>query len=72
MVECKSGDSYDGTLQACDTFMNLRLNQVIITSADGNFSKCQEAFVRGNNIKAIQFQVEVLDKHLVIVKERQA
>lgn len=55
LVECKSGDSFDGTLQACDTFMNLRLTKVIITSAEGKFSKSDEVFVRGNNIKAIQF-----------------
>ena len=68
MVDCKNGDSFDGTLLACDTFMNMRLKNVTITSADGKFAKCEEVFVRGNNIRAIQFQQEVLEKHTIIVK----
>lgn len=58
MVDTKNGESYDGTLQACDYFMNLKLQDVIITqtAADGEikFSKCKEVFIRGNNIKYIQ------------------
>ena len=54
MVDCKNGESYDGTLAACDAFMNLKLvGGVTITSASGVFSKCDEVFIRGNNIKTI-------------------
>jgi U6 snRNA-associated Sm-like protein LSm4 len=57
LVDCKNGDSYDGTLVACDTFMNVRLSDVVITSAEKQtFTKCGEVFIRGNNIRAIQFQ----------------
>jgi len=33
MVETKNGESYDGSLESCDNFMNLKLAEVIITSA---------------------------------------
>lgn len=49
--------------------MNVRLSDVVITSAEKQtFTKCGEVFIRGNNIRAIQFQQEVLEKHTVIVK----
>ena len=75
MVDCKNGESYDGKLMACDAFMNLKLGSadapVIITSANGDvFSRAQEVFIRGNNIKTIQFAPEVLAKHQVEVKRR--
>ena len=56
MVDCKNGESYDGQLLACDAFMNLKLGggPVHITSPNGEiFSKCEEVFIRGNNIKTI-------------------
>lgn len=53
MIETRNGESYDGILQDCDDYMNMRLKDVIITSTDGKFSKCGEVFIRGNNIKAI-------------------
>mgnify|MGYP001948084326 CR=1 FL=1 len=56
MVETKNGDSYDGILEAIDSFMNVKLTTVVITSEGGEkFSKCPECFIRGNNIKSIQF-----------------
>ena len=72
MVDTKNGDSYEGTLGGCDLFMNLKLTKVIITSQSGQFARCDEVFIRGNNIKSIQFSPEVLEKHLVEVKKRQA
>jgi U6 snRNA-associated Sm-like protein LSm4 len=53
MVDTKNGESYDGNLDSIDSFMNVKLSKVIITSETGSFSKCQEAFIRGNNIKSI-------------------
>ena len=53
MVDTKNGESYDGLLGGCDNFMNLKLLKVIITSANGTFSKCDEVFVRGNSVKSI-------------------
>ena len=63
MVDTKNGESYDGILEGCDHFMNLKLSEVIITSANGDFSKAKELFVRGNSIKTIQFDKEVLERH---------
>jgi U6 snRNA-associated Sm-like protein LSm4 len=63
MVDIKNGESYEGTLAGCDLFMNLKLTKVIITTQNGAFSRCDEVFVRGNNVKTIQFNPEVLEKH---------
>ena len=80
MVTAKSGESYDGCLESIDSFMNVKLTKVVITSAGPKakkhnslkeevaddeplFSSCQECFVRGNNIKTIQFEQEKIDKH---------
>mmetsp|Transcript_84934 Transcript_84934/g.117262 ORF Transcript_84934/g.117262 Transcript_84934/m.117262 type:complete len:83 (+) Transcript_84934:23-271(+) len=66
MVDTKNGESYDGILLGCDNFMNLKLGKVIITSKDGaKFSRTDEAFIRGNNVKTIQFAPEVLEKHQI-------
>ena len=32
MIETKNGDSYDGQLESIDSFMNVKLLKVIITS----------------------------------------
>jgi small nuclear ribonucleoprotein (snRNP)-like protein len=32
LVELKSGETYNGTLVSCDTWMNLHLREVICTS----------------------------------------
>ena len=54
MVETKNGESYDGILDGVDTYMNLRLKDVIITDPSASTqSKHPIAYIRGNNIKAI-------------------
>jgi U6 snRNA-associated Sm-like protein LSm4 len=63
MVETKNGETYDGVLAGCDNFMNMKFNKVIITSKDGVFSKCDEVFIRGNNIKSIRIEDTIIDKH---------
>jgi U6 snRNA-associated Sm-like protein LSm4 len=63
MVNTKNGDSFHGLLAACDTFMNLHLTEVTITSPEGLFHECPSVFVRGNNIQTIQFEPEVLSRH---------
>jgi U6 snRNA-associated Sm-like protein LSm4 len=63
LVELKSGETYNGTLSAIDNFMNLSLNNVILTSPDGqNFHRIPTSFIRGNNIKYLRVPQEVLDK----------
>ena len=53
MIDMKNGESYDGTLLGIDSFMNVKLQKVTITSASGKFSKVEECFLRGNHIQAI-------------------
>jgi len=40
MIDTKNGESYDGVLIACDTFMNMHIKDVTITSKHGTFTKC--------------------------------
>ncbi|PNH06749.1 putative U6 snRNA-associated Sm-like protein LSm4 [Tetrabaena socialis] len=63
LVELKNGETYNGYLQQCDTWMNLHLAEVICTSKDGQrFFKMPETYLRGNTIKYISVPEEVIDK----------
>ncbi len=43
--------------------MNLKLKEITYTSSDGeNFWKVKEGFIRGNNIKSIQFKEGLIEK----------
>lgn len=53
MVDTKNGESYDGILDECDNYMNMKLSDAIITTTDGKFYKSKQVFIRGNNIKSI-------------------
>jgi U6 snRNA-associated Sm-like protein LSm4 len=51
LVELKSGETLNGHLVNCDTYMNLTLKEVVLTAADGErFYRLGEAYVRGNNV----------------------
>lgn len=51
LVELKDGDTFNGHLVSCDTWMNLVLKEVVQTSADGEkFYRLGEAYIRGNNV----------------------
>jgi U6 snRNA-associated Sm-like protein LSm4 len=51
LVELKDGDTLNGHLLSCDTWMNLVMKEVIQTSAEGDkFFRLEEAYVRGNNV----------------------
>ena len=39
MVNTKNGESYDGILQGIDSFMNVKMSKVNITSASHKHSK---------------------------------
>lgn len=53
LVELKSGETLNGHLVSCDTYMNLTLREVVQTSAEGDrFHRLAEAYVRGNNVSA--------------------
>ncbi|CAK4081006.1 unnamed protein product [Aphanomyces euteiches] len=62
LVELKNGDTYNGQLVNCDTWMNINLKEVICTSKDGDrFWKLPECYIRGNTIKYIRIPDEILD-----------
>lgn len=49
LVELKSGETLNGLLVNCDTWMNLTLREVVQTSADGDkFMRLPEIYVRGS------------------------
>lgn len=63
LVELKNGETYNGHMLQCDTWMNIHLREVICTSKDGDrFWRLPEVYVRGNTIKYIRVPDEVIDK----------
>ncbi len=69
LVELKNGETLNGHLVACDTYMNLTLKEVVQTSPEGDkFFRLPECYVRGNNIKYLRVPDEIVD----VVKEQQA
>lgn len=53
LVELKNGETLNGHLVACDTYMNLTLKEVVQTSPEGDrFFRLPECYVRGNNVSA--------------------
>jgi len=54
LVELKSGETYNGHLVDCDTFMNVTLRDVYLTSPDGEkFWKLKEVYIRGNVVSPL-------------------
>jgi U6 snRNA-associated Sm-like protein LSm4 len=85
LVELKSGETLNGLLVNCDTWMNLTLKEVVQTSADGDkFMRLPEIYVRGSTVSfqspslvcfANGFQIKYLrvpDEIVDVVKEQQA
>lgn len=51
LVELKNGETLNGHLVNCDTWMNLTLKEVVQTSPEGDrFYRLAEVYVRGNNV----------------------
>ncbi|KAK0641623.1 hypothetical protein B0T16DRAFT_496294 [Cercophora newfieldiana] len=68
LVELKNGETLNGHLVLCDTWMNLTLREVVQTSPEGDkFVRLPEVYVKGNNIKYLRVPDEILD----IVKDQQ-
>ena len=64
MVELKSGETLNGHLVGCDSWMNLTMRDVTETNADGDeFLHLPEAYVRGNNVSVGGI---VIGGHLVL------
>ncbi|RCI10449.1 hypothetical protein L249_4279, partial [Ophiocordyceps polyrhachis-furcata BCC 54312] len=62
LVELKNGETLNGHLVACDTWMNLTLRDVVQTSPEGDkFLKLKEAYVKGNNIKYLRVPDEIME-----------
>lgn len=54
LVELKNGETLNGHLVNCDTWMNLTLKEVVQTSPEGDrFWRLPEAYVRGNNVSIL-------------------
>lgn len=63
LIELKSGESLNGDLVNCDSWMNLTLSNVILTSPNGDaFMKIPEIYVRGTQIKYLRLPDDVMDK----------
>ncbi|OCK84198.1 Sm-like ribonucleo protein [Lepidopterella palustris CBS 459.81] len=68
LVELKNGETLNGILVSCDTWMNLTLKGVVQTSPEGDrFWQFDEVYVRGNNIKYMRVAPELID----IMKDQQ-
>jgi len=68
LVELKNGETLNGHLVTCDTWMNLTLKEVVQTSPDGDkFYRLSEVYVKGNNIKYLRVPDEIID----LVKDQQ-
>jgi U6 snRNA-associated Sm-like protein LSm4 len=62
LVELKNGETLNGHLINCDTWMNLTLKEVVQTSPEGDkFVRLAEVYVRGNN---------VCEQSIIIVSKR--
>ncbi|XWS46672.1 hypothetical protein CRYUN_Cryun14cG0087800 [Craigia yunnanensis] len=71
LVELKNGETYNGHLVNCDTWMNIHLREVIWyfkgtnmnSFNDGDrFWRMPECYIRGNTIKYLRVPDEVIDK----------
>ncbi|KAF7555117.1 hypothetical protein G7046_g6637 [Stylonectria norvegica] len=52
LVELKNGETLNGHLVMCDTWMNLTLKEVVQTSPEGDkFVRLPEVYVKGNNVR---------------------
>ncbi|KAI1285348.1 U6 snRNA-associated Sm-like protein LSm4 [Halotydeus destructor] len=72
LVELKNGETYNGHLVSCDTWMNVNLREVICTSRDGDrFWRMPECYIRGSTIKYLRIPDEVIDMVKEEVTSRQ-
>lgn len=63
LVELKNGETYNGHLATCDTWMNLHLQEVVCTSRDGTrFTRLRDCYLRGSTIKYLRIPEPVLEK----------
>ena len=54
LVELKNGETLNGHLLICDTWMNLTLKEVVQTSPEGDrFTRLPEVYVKGSNVSTM-------------------
>jgi U6 snRNA-associated Sm-like protein LSm4 len=64
MVELKNGESFNGHLIDCDTFMNITLREVYQTSAESDrFWKLKEVYIRGSTVCLLSILVIGIDQN---------
>ncbi|ODV79714.1 Sm-like ribonucleo protein, partial [Suhomyces tanzawaensis NRRL Y-17324] len=62
LIELKNGETLNGDLVNCDSWMNLTLKNVIQSSANGDeFLKLPEIYIRGIHIKYLRLPEEIMD-----------
>lgn len=60
LVELKNGETLNGHLVNCDTWMNLTLKEVVQTSPEGDkFVRLPEVYVKGNNVRYLLLQLAI-------------
>lgn len=70
LVELKSGETFNGTLVNCDSWMNMNLGNVIWTSRDGSqFKEMKTVHIRGYTVKFIRIEEGMLKQ---IIEERRS
>ena len=58
LVELKNGETLNGHLVSCDTWMNLTMKEVVQTSPEADkFMRLPEVYVKGNNVSFCGFAV---------------
>lgn len=63
LVELKNGETINGNLVNCDSWMNLTLNDVIQTYNNGqDFAKLSEVYIKGVHIKYLRMPDAIMDK----------
>jgi U6 snRNA-associated Sm-like protein LSm4 len=54
LVELKNGETLNGHLVSCDTWMNLTMKEVVQTSPEADkFVRLPEVYVKGNNVRRL-------------------
>lgn len=64
LVELKNGETLNGHLVQCDTWMNLTLKEVVQTSPEGDkFVRLPEVYIKGNNVRRPASNAPVAANH---------
>merc|ERR1711865_804757 len=62
LVELKGGETFNGRLVSCDSWMNMNLSDVVCTSKHGDkFWKLPSCYIRGSAIKYLRLPPDLLD-----------